>query len=161
MKRYPEYKDSGVEWIGEIPSHWSTSRLKYESLVPVQYGLNISSDLYAKQGTRFIRTTDITDDGELTNSGVYLETADIEERYLTQPHDFLISRSGTLGKTYLHQSDEKHAYAGYLVRFNFGCSGKSRFIFYFTKSQCFEQWIALNAIQANNRECEWSEICQS
>lgn len=22
MKRYSEYKDSGVEWIGEIPSHW-------------------------------------------------------------------------------------------------------------------------------------------
>ena len=84
----------------------------------------------------------------MTNSGVYLETADIEERYLTQSHDFLISRSGTLGRTYLHQSDERHAYAGYLVRFNFGCSGKSRFIFYFTKSQCFEQWIALNAIQA-------------
>ena len=22
MKRYPEYKES-VEWIGEIPNHWS------------------------------------------------------------------------------------------------------------------------------------------
>jgi len=22
MKRYPEYKESGVEWIGEVPSHW-------------------------------------------------------------------------------------------------------------------------------------------
>ena len=21
-KAYPEYKDSGVEWLGEIPSHW-------------------------------------------------------------------------------------------------------------------------------------------
>lgn len=24
---YPEYKDSGVEWIGEIPSHWQQRRL--------------------------------------------------------------------------------------------------------------------------------------
>ena len=24
MKRYPEYKESGVEWIGEIPAHWET-----------------------------------------------------------------------------------------------------------------------------------------
>ena len=26
--RYPEYRDSGVEWLGEIPAHWKTSRLK-------------------------------------------------------------------------------------------------------------------------------------
>jgi type I restriction enzyme S subunit len=29
MKRYDSYKDSGIEWIGEIPSHWETKRLKY------------------------------------------------------------------------------------------------------------------------------------
>lgn len=28
LPRYPEYRDSGVEWIGEIPSHWSVERLK-------------------------------------------------------------------------------------------------------------------------------------
>lgn len=27
-KRYPAYRDSGVEWLGEIPAHWETSRLK-------------------------------------------------------------------------------------------------------------------------------------
>ncbi|MDI1294054.1 MAG: restriction endonuclease subunit S [Methylobacter sp.] len=26
---YPEYKDSGVEWLGEVPSHWESVRLKY------------------------------------------------------------------------------------------------------------------------------------
>lgn len=26
-KAYPEYKDSGVEWLGEIPAHWNVSRL--------------------------------------------------------------------------------------------------------------------------------------
>ncbi len=29
MKPYPSYKDSGVEWIGEIPRHWTAKRLKY------------------------------------------------------------------------------------------------------------------------------------
>ncbi len=148
MRRYPQYKESGVEWIKEIPHHWKKSRFKYESLVPVQYGLNINSDLYAEQGIRFIRTTDITEDGELIDKGVYLETESVEKIYLTQPNDFLISRSGTLGRVYLHQSDEKHTYGGYLVRFNFGCSVKSRFIFYFTKSDCFEDWITLNTIQS-------------
>ena len=148
MRGYPEYQESGVVWIGEMPSHWRKSRLKYESLVPVQYGLNINSDLYVEQGIRFIRTTDIADDGELIDKGVYLETESVEKVYLTQPNDFLISRSGTLGRTYLHQSDENYTYGGYLVRFNFGCSIKSRFIFYFTKSRYFEHWITLNTVQS-------------
>lgn len=29
MKKYDSYKDSGVEWIGEIPSHWDISKLKF------------------------------------------------------------------------------------------------------------------------------------
>ncbi len=28
MPRYEEYKDSGVEWIGEIPSHWEVKSVK-------------------------------------------------------------------------------------------------------------------------------------
>lgn len=28
MERYSEYKDSGVKWLGEIPSHWEPSRNK-------------------------------------------------------------------------------------------------------------------------------------
>lgn len=28
VRRYPEYKDSGVDWLGEIPSHWVIKRLK-------------------------------------------------------------------------------------------------------------------------------------
>jgi type I restriction enzyme S subunit len=26
--RYPKYKDSGVEWLGDVPEHWSVERLK-------------------------------------------------------------------------------------------------------------------------------------
>lgn len=28
MKRYDTYKDSGVQWLGEIPGHWKTMRVK-------------------------------------------------------------------------------------------------------------------------------------
>lgn len=27
--RYPAYKDSGVEWLGEVPGNWEVKRLKY------------------------------------------------------------------------------------------------------------------------------------
>lgn len=29
MERYESYKDSGVDWLGEIPAHWSTLRAKF------------------------------------------------------------------------------------------------------------------------------------
>ena len=29
MERYSEYKDSGVKWLGEIPSHWGLLKSKY------------------------------------------------------------------------------------------------------------------------------------
>ena len=28
-KAYPEYKDSGVEWLGELPAHWKTLAIKH------------------------------------------------------------------------------------------------------------------------------------
>jgi type I restriction enzyme S subunit len=28
LPRYPEYKDSGVAWLGEVPAHWGVNRLK-------------------------------------------------------------------------------------------------------------------------------------
>ena len=30
MKKYDEYKDSGVAWIGEVPKHWEVIKLKYK-----------------------------------------------------------------------------------------------------------------------------------
>ncbi|MDW8373305.1 MAG: restriction endonuclease subunit S [Planctomycetota bacterium] len=33
FKPYPAYKDSGVEWLGEIPAHWEVRRLKYVSSI--------------------------------------------------------------------------------------------------------------------------------
>lgn len=30
MKKYDEYKDSGVAWIGEVPRHWEVIKLKYK-----------------------------------------------------------------------------------------------------------------------------------
>ena len=28
LPRYPEYRDSGVEWLGEVPAHWTVTSLK-------------------------------------------------------------------------------------------------------------------------------------
>lgn len=43
--RYPEYKDSGVEWMGQIPEKWGIKRLKYLG--------NIYAGLSGKKGDDF------------------------------------------------------------------------------------------------------------
>src|SRR5690554_6923542 len=29
FKPYPDYKDSGVEWLGDVPVHWEVNRLRF------------------------------------------------------------------------------------------------------------------------------------
>ncbi len=45
MKRYDSYKDSGVEWLGEIPSHWRKSKFKFVSDLYTGNSLNDSQKL--------------------------------------------------------------------------------------------------------------------
>ena len=40
MKSYSSYKDSGVEWIGNIPSDWGNTKLKYVSQLFTGNSLN-------------------------------------------------------------------------------------------------------------------------
>lgn len=35
-RAYPEYKDSGVEWLGEVPRGWTVSKIKF--IAPYQVG---------------------------------------------------------------------------------------------------------------------------
>lgn len=60
--RYERYKDSGVEWIGEIPEHWGISKIKY---LP-KYGHNnfidgdwIESPYITNEGIRLLQTGNI------------------------------------------------------------------------------------------------------
>lgn len=31
LPRYPNYKDSRVEWLGEVPGHWGVKRIRFVS----------------------------------------------------------------------------------------------------------------------------------
>ena len=55
MKRYPEYKESGVAWIGEIPIHWKIKRLKY--IADLNMGQSPPSEEYNSDqiGTPFLQ----------------------------------------------------------------------------------------------------------
>jgi len=147
---YPAYKPSGLPWLGEIPAHWQIKRLKHLCWRSAIYGANEPSGSYLDDGVRFIRTSDIDDDGNLNSEGaVFLERDSIVE-YLLQDDDILLSRSGTLGRSFVYERSlhGECAYAGYLVRFSLQKGFSSRFLFYFTKAKQFTDWLSLAVIQS-------------
>jgi type I restriction enzyme S subunit len=129
----------------------ATVRLKHLCSQWGEYGLGVSAEDYAAEGVRLIRTSDITDDGELgpTEGGVFVDPAMVDGLDL-RTGDVLISRSGTLGRSLIFD-EERHGkctFAAYLVRFRLKDRFDPRFIYYFTKSSPFEQQIRLEATQA-------------
>lgn len=55
FKPYPAYKDSGVEWLEEIPAHWEVKRLKV--LASVQLS---NVDKKSVEGQEFVRLCNYT-----------------------------------------------------------------------------------------------------
>ena len=48
FKPYPAYKDSGVEWLGEIPAHWEVKGLK--RLASLRAGAAITAESIEEVG---------------------------------------------------------------------------------------------------------------
>jgi type I restriction enzyme S subunit len=102
-----------------IPDCWKTKRLRDCCVGKAEYGANASAIDYDESLPRYIRITDIDDNGFLledTKASVALEG---NEKYLLKENDFLFARTGaTVGKTYLYQeTDGPAVYAGYLIKF--------------------------------------------
>ena len=142
-------KPSGVEWLGDVPTHWEVRRLKNICTKSGLYGVNISTLYYEESGVRFLRTTDITDDGQLKESGVFLHP-DLVRDQMLDDGDILISRSGTVGRSFLYQADVHGpcSYAGYLVRFVLNSRALPKYVFLFTKTQAFEIFLRIMAISS-------------
>ena len=51
MKKYSEYKDSGIDWIGEIPEHWDSKKFSYLLKYSTGFTPSTSNDDYYRNGT--------------------------------------------------------------------------------------------------------------
>ena len=60
MRRYTEYKESGVEWIGEIPAHWELKRLGHVSTIFKGGTPKRNVDRYFQGDLPWARPVDIT-----------------------------------------------------------------------------------------------------
>jgi len=95
--------------------------------------------------TRYIRITDINEDGHLNDEIISPENVD--EKFLLKENDFLIARSGnTVGKTFLYKNIYGRAiYAGYLVKYVLDVQKIiPDYLLYFTKSLYYKNWIQGN-----------------
>lgn len=104
-----QMKDSGVEWIGEIPVGWELSRIKYltdnHHPYPIGDGDHgmIKADDYLTEGIPYIRVLNLT-----WGSGLNLENLVFISKEMNsliknselKPNDILIAKTGaTIGKT--------------------------------------------------------------
>lgn len=143
-------RNSGIEGIGYIPEHWGIRRLKYWISEPLMYGANASPDNISDSDPRYIRITDIDDNGDLKDDTYCtLNTVDAKP-YLLSKGDILFARSGaTVGKTYLHQNEELACFAGYLIKAHVNQKiADTLYLYYFTKSSFFANWKDSINIQA-------------
>ncbi|HRB70816.1 MAG TPA: restriction endonuclease subunit S [Flavobacterium sp.] len=132
-----------------IPKSGDIFPLKFICTEFSKYGANLSAENYVTEGSRFIRTSDIDDNGKLSAEGVYIDEQLVEE-YKLKEGDFLISRSGTLGRGYLYSvKDGLCSYAGYLVKYSLNKNiANPKFIFYCTKTKQFNGWLDYSVIEA-------------
>ncbi|RJP24023.1 MAG: hypothetical protein C4520_04830 [Candidatus Abyssobacteria bacterium SURF_5] len=146
------------------PKGWPFKPLGELSIGHPQYGANAKAINYEEGTPRYVRITDITDDGFL--SDVDIKTLDSEdwEPYRLEDGDLLFARSGaTVGKSYLyHPDDGPCAFAGYLIRFKLNKSLIQPWVvFALAHTPYFRSWVAARrrtAAQPNINGQEYASL---
>ncbi len=146
LRKDVKYKDSGIEWIGKIPEHWEVRKLKFIIKSKLKYGANESGVEYNKNLPRYIRITDFSKSGKLSEKNKLSLPWEKAKNFLLNDGDILFARSGaTVGKTYQFKksmSNEKfYAFAGYLIKVE---ANKEiilpDYLYIYTKSEVFQKW---------------------
>lgn len=106
LQPYDEYKDSGIEWLGEIPAHWEVRRFKEITKLIID-GTHHTPD-YTDEDINFLSVNDITKEAfDLSKS----KKISIEEhnrlirRCKPQKGDILLSKNGTIGVPFIIEFD--------------------------------------------------------
>ena len=147
----PTYVDTDINWLREIPANWQVRRLRYLASGPLMYGANEAASETDPSFPRFVRITDISEDGSLRPETFRSLPSEIAEPYLLREGDILLARSGaTVGKTFIYRKEwGKACFAGYLIRFP--CNRDlllPDFLFCFTQSHIYWSQVRRGTIQA-------------
>lgn len=137
------YKDSGIEWIGEIPNDWDVNKIKYTSTLHGRIGWQgLTSEEYIDEGPYLITGTDFQN-GEIDwDSCVHIS----EERWAQadkiqiKDGDLLITKDGTVGKTAIvtNLNDKASLNSGVLL-INLQTHSK-KYLYWLLNSKVFWEW---------------------
>jgi len=138
--KFSDFKSRFIEMFGTLDSpKVPVKRMIEVSKASGQYGLNASAVNYIEGRPRYIRITDICDDGSLNDD---IKCSDIDDStYSVNKGDVLFARTGaTVGKTYLHRSGDA-CFAGYLIRYSFTEAVDPEYILAYTHSDTYYDWV--------------------
>lgn len=85
-----QMKDSGIEWIGQIPQEWEVSKIKH--IGSYVNGYAFKPEDWGTVGKRIVRIQDLT--GSNDNSNFY--AGELDSKYLVRKGDILVSWAATL-----------------------------------------------------------------
>ena len=108
-KAYPEYKDSGVEWLGEIPRHWVCTQIKYGYDVTLGKMLQKNKSSFKDELKPYLKAQNIQPTGvDLNIVDLMWFSPEEQTKLLLKPNDVLISEGGDVGRStiWLEQLDE-------------------------------------------------------
>ncbi|KTA85926.1 restriction endonuclease subunit S [Aeromonas salmonicida] len=94
-------KDSGVEWLGQVPEHWGVSQVKYEVKqgTSITYGI-VQAGEHVEDGIPYIKTSDMSGT-ELPLTGYSKTSSEIDcayKRSRVEEGDIVIAIRATVGK---------------------------------------------------------------
>ena len=143
-------KPSGIDWLGDIPSHWEVLRLKFITSEPLSYGANAAAEFDVPAWPRFVRITDVDELGRLRDETFRSLPPEVAQAFLLQPNDILLARSGaTVGKSFIYRVSWGVAcYAGYLIRARITEKHDARYFYWFLGSTSYWEWVRSTFIQS-------------
>ena len=143
-------KDSGVEWIGEVPEEWSVKRLKYV-MASIRNGASAASYEYEPGSFRYVRITDIDDNGNLKQTGKQYLPKEMAKNFILNKKAVLIANTGSLGKAMLFDPDKENevcALNGHLIEAIANPNIISNeYLYFFIKSYNYINWVNRSYVQ--------------
>ena len=147
-KRYPKYKDSDVEWIGEIPEGWEARKLKF-ALSLLKDGSH-NPPPRTDSGIKFIPgATNIKNSKVVFENCPYItkeDYYDIHKSYQLQSGDVLLTIIATLGNVAMvEEHDLPFSMQRSIAVLRPNSNITSKFLFYFLHSYYFQRMLRIKS----------------
>jgi len=146
-KRYDKYKETGVEWLPEMPERWNFKKLKHVSSIVTGYAF--SSDNFIEHGIPLLRIGDINRDGGVDlSSAKYLpiEYGANHQKHLVMSGDIVMAMTGaTIGKVGVFSYDIPALLNQRVCMFRVIHRNHRGYLWYLLNSNLYTKYIDLTA----------------